>query len=196
MRLFLTIILSVAVLWLCAFAVFILQMQLPASEPQERADALIVLTGGKQRLERGFELLAKGGAPVLFISGVGEKVTVDEMLQAHATPAIRDAIARSHAEIVLDHTASSTQTNAEQTAAFVRQRGYLTIRLITGHYHMPRSMVEFRAALPGVVIYREPVVPDSLAHHPWWSDADSRHLIWQEFHKYLAANGRLVLRHL
>ena len=196
MRIFFTILLSIAVLWLCAFAVFLLQMQLPASEPQERADALIVLTGGKQRLERGFELLAKGDAPVLFISGVGEKVTLDEMLQAHATPAIRDAIAKSRAEIVLDHAASSTQTNAEQTAAFVRQRNYLTIRLITGHYHMPRSMVEFRAALPGVTIYREPVVPDSFAHHPWWSDADSRHLIWQEFHKYLAANGRLILRHL
>ncbi len=196
MRFIATILLSLMILWSGAFAMFLVLMALPANAPQERTDALIVLTGGKQRIERGFTLLAQGGAPVLFISGVGEKVTVEEMLAAHATPAQRAAITASHAEIVLDHAASSTQTNAEQTAAFVRQRGYLTIRLITGHYHMPRSLVEFHAALPGVVIYREPVVPDSLAHHPWWSSADSRRLIWQEFHKYLAANGRTILSHL
>jgi uncharacterized SAM-binding protein YcdF (DUF218 family) len=192
MRWFLTLILAALALWGAAFAVFMAAMYVPPASTDQPTDALIVLTGGNGRVERGLSLLADGAAPVLFISGVGEKVTLMEMLAAHASRETREKILHNGSEIIFDYAASSTQTNAAQAAEFVRDRHYQSIRLITGHYHMPRSMVEFHAALPGVTILREPVVPNKLARTPWWRDPAGRRLIWQEFHKYLAASFRVL----
>lgn len=193
MRLLLRTVFAIAALWGAAFFVYLLSMYMPADDADLRADALIVLTGGNARVERGFELLSEESSSVLFISGVGANVTLPEMLAAHTSDPVRRTIVREQPQIVFDYDAASTQGNASEAAAFVRRRGYGTIRLITGHYHMPRSMVEFRAALPGVTILREPVVPDSFARTTWWQDPPSRRLIWQEFHKYLAARGRVLL---
>lgn len=196
MRHLFTLVLAGAVLWAASFAVYLGHMYMPADPAHQKADALVVLTGGNARVERGFALLADDAAPVLFISGVGENVTMMEMLAAHTRPAMREQILAGGGEIIFDYAASSTQTNASEASNFVRERGYHTIRLITGHYHMPRSMVEFHAALPGVEILREPVVPESLAARPWWRDAASRRLIGQEFHKYLAASFRTFIDRL
>ena len=193
MRFILTLMLAVPLLMAGAFGVFLLSMQMPPSGPDEHTDALVVLTGGSARVERGFALLAENAAPVLFISGVGPNVTQAEMLTAHTNRATREAILARDAEIVFDYEAQTTRTNASEAADFVRERGYKNIRLITGHYHMPRSLVEFHAALPGVTILREPVMPESLVRRSWWKDVSSRRLIWQEFLKYLAANGRILL---
>ena len=193
MRWLLTFALLVLLLWGVACCAFLISMNMPASDSSERADALIVLTGGNGRVERGFTLLADQSAPVLFISGVGAKVTLAEMLAAHAKPATRDRILHLGSEIVFDYKASSTQTNASEAADFVRQRGYKTIRLITAHYHMSRSLLEFDVALPGVRILREPVVPESFAKQNWWSDPAARRLVWQEFLKTLAASFRIVI---
>jgi uncharacterized SAM-binding protein YcdF (DUF218 family) len=194
MRWVLGTVLAVALLWCAGFLLFLGRMALPAEHPDTRTDALIVLTGGSTRVAHGFELLARQSAPVLFISGVGANVTRQEMLAAHATPAMRERIAELSAEVVFDYNASSTQTNASEAASFVRERQYRSVRLITAHYHMPRSMMEFQAALPGVIILREPVVPERLASTRWWNDASGRMLVVQEFHKYLAARGRIWLQ--
>lgn len=180
-------------LWCGAFFVFLMGMSMPAADAKKQADALIVLTGGNARVERGFVLLAQEAAPVLFISGVGKNVTLAEMLAAHTTQPVRTEILRRGSEILFDYDASSTQTNASEAAEFIRSRDYTSVRLITAHYHMPRSLVEFRAALPGVMILREPVVPESFAKAQWWGESDGRRLILQEFHKYLAANGRILI---
>lgn len=192
MRFLLATLLTGLLLWAAAFAVFFGTMMLPAADPDEKTDVLIVLTGGNARVERGLTLLAEGAAPVLFISGVGHNVTMAEMLAAHTKPEKKNAILKSEAEIVFDYAASSTQTNAREAAAFVKKRRYRSVRLITGHYHMPRSLVEFRAALPGVKIIREPVVPETFNGN-WWRDASARTLIFAEFHKYLAASARVLL---
>jgi len=190
MRWIIRIIVVAWALYCVAFFVYIAAMYAPSDDAARRTDALIVLTGGNARVEHGLSLLAQQSASVLFISGVGPNVTLAEMLAAHTNQARRNEILNIGSEIVFDYDASTTQTNASEAAAFVRKRKYTSIRLVTAHYHMPRSMVEFHAALPGVTILREPVVPDSFAHKHWWRDRQSRLLIWQEFHKYLAASAR------
>lgn len=193
MRWLIGLIVAVIALWGAAFLVFVATMSMQADRADEPSDALIVLTGGNARVERGLSLLAAESAPVLFISGVGPNVTLAEMLAAHTTPLVRDAILERGFEIVFDYDAQSTQANASEAAEFVRERGYQRIRLITAHYHMPRSLLEFRAALPGVTILREPVVPESFARTAWWRDAAGRRLVGQEFHKTLLASGRILL---
>ena len=183
---------TAALLWAMAFAVYLVRMEHVATDPDIKSDALIVLTGGNSRVEHGFALLANGSAPVLFISGVGANVTTNEMLVQHATPAIRNQITHRGGTIIFDYKASTTQTNAEQAAAFVRAHHYQKIRLITAHYHMPRSLLEFHSALPEVTILAEPVTPDEFKTANWWENETMRSLVLQEFHKYLAAQLRIM----
>lgn len=159
-----------------------------------KAEALVVLTGGSARVERGLAALAAGEAPLLLISGVGEQATVTEILNAHATPAIHDAIDARGGEIILDHFARSTISNAQESAKFIHQRGIRSIRLVTANYHMKRSLHEFRAACPDIEIIADPVFPEGFNQQRWWQDHNTRRLLFSEFYKYGAALIRDMIR--
>ena len=50
-----------------------------------------------------------------------------------------------------------TRSNAAETAAWVRKRGYKSIRLVTSAYHMQRAELELRSELdPKVEILPDP----------------------------------------
>src|SRR3546814_2931561 len=57
--------------WVLGFAWFALLLPLPAA-PQ-KTDAIVVLTGGPGRIDRGLEMLEKGDAKRLLISGVARE---------------------------------------------------------------------------------------------------------------------------
>ena len=61
----------------------------------------------------------------------------------------------------------------------MRQRGYHSLRLVTGGYHMPRSLLEFSEALPEAEVVPHPVFPDSQgpAARRIEDDADVRDVI-------------------
>lgn len=180
--------------WVLGLVVFVHGLPTRATASSVRTDAIIVLTGGSARVERGFAMLAEGAAPVLFISGVGKDVTLQEMLLEHANLKTREAIADLGASIVLDHVALTTQTNAREAAQFVRERNFHSVRLITAHYHMPRSMAEMQNALPEVKIIADPVFPSGFRRDQWWRHKNSRDLVLSEFHKSLAVLFRPILQ--
>lgn len=195
MRMLSFILFAIIAFWVLGLAVFVHSLPTEPTPASVKTDAIIVLTGGNARVERGFAMLAEGAAPVLLISGVGKHVTVQEMLMEHASAATREAIRDRGASIVLDHVALTTQTNARESAQFVRERHFKSIRLITAHYHMPRSMAEMQAALPDVEIVADPVFPAGFRRDQWWRHKTSRDLILSEFHKSLAVLFRPVLQH-
>ena len=175
-----------AILWSAALAWFVHTMPAQNDVADTRVGALVVLTGGEDRVEYGLTMLADGMAPVLFISGVGAKATEEEMLSSHATANVRERIYEAGAEIILDHEAKSTVSNADQAANFIRKRGITTIRLITANYHMKRSMREFRNAIPEITILADPVFPSGFRRDEWWQHENTRRLVFSEFHKYFA----------
>src|SRR5207253_946552 len=71
------------------FAVFAMTLPKPAGD--EPTDAIVVLTGGTGRLERGFDLIQRRVAGQMLISGVERTVRPQE-LAAHynVTPALFD----------------------------------------------------------------------------------------------------------
>lgn len=180
--------------WALGLALFVHAMPQESTSATVKTDAIIVLTGGNARVERGFHLLAEGSAPVLMISGVGKNVTLAEMLVTHSTPAIAADIERRGGSVVLDHVARTTQSNAREAAQFVRERGYGSIRLITAHYHMPRSMAEMQRALPEVRIVPDAVFPAGFRRDQWMQHKTSRDLVLSEFHKYIAVKLRPWIR--
>lgn len=151
-------------------------------DPDRKTDAIVVLTGGSERLAEGRKLLSHHLAKKLFISGVYRGVEVDELLNANqADPRLVSCC------IVLGHTAENTRGNALETAAWMAKEGYHSLRIVTANYHMPRSLLEFKSLMPDVEIISHPVFPGNVKVHDWWRWPGSASLIASEYNKYLFA---------
>ncbi|WP_245689473.1 YdcF family protein [Roseospirillum parvum] len=152
--------------------------------------AIVVLTGGSERLTAGVDLLAEDGQRVLFISGVNR--AVDAATLAHQLgPAAEAALAEGRLEI--GHAARNTPGNAAEVAAWASRRGIDGLILVTAAYHMPRSLFELRRALPGVRIVPHPVFPASVRQGDWWRWPGTSLLLAGEYTKYLLTRGRHLL---
>ncbi|MGH7185259.1 MAG: YdcF family protein, partial [Pseudomonadota bacterium] len=90
-------------------------------------------------------------------------------------------------KVVLGHAAQDTAGNAAETAAWARREGIASIRLVTANYHMPRSLIEFRRAMPGIAILAHPVFPDRFKDREWWRWPGTFALMVREYDKYLLA---------
>ncbi|MGE5515593.1 MAG: YdcF family protein [Bacteroidota bacterium] len=176
---------AVAGMWFMGFLWFVATLPSRVEDVTTRTDAIVVLTGGSERLTTGIALLHDGLAGRLFISGVHRGVDVADILKAARSehPDLAGAI-------VLGHAADDTVGNASETARWVAQEGVGSLRLVTGAYHMPRSLVEFRHALPGVAIVPHPVFPDTVKSREWWRWPGTAALLATEYSKYLAAEIR------
>ncbi len=170
------------IVWLIGLWEFAADLPRDIANPDEATDAIVVLTGGSQRIEGGLRLLAEGKAKKLFISGVYRGVDVTELLKtSRQSP---DAVACC---VVLGHTADNTVGNARETAQWMASEGFRSLRLVTASYHMPRSMLEFSRAMPDKEIVPNPVFPDALREVPWWRTRTGALLMASEYTKYLVA---------
>jgi uncharacterized SAM-binding protein YcdF (DUF218 family) len=166
-------------LWVVGLLWFVHSSLTMASDPS-RTDAIVVLTGGRLRLEAGLDLLGAGRAQKLFVSGVNPHVDRIELMRV-AGHADDDDLNR----IVIGHDADNTLGNARETAGWMQQEGYSSLRLVTSWYHMQRSLLEFQRAMPQTRIVAEPV----FAGHEgeaWSGWIDVGMLTVSEYDKYLA----------
>lgn len=144
-------------------------------------DAIVVLTGGSQRVQTGLQLLAAGKAKKLFVSGVYHGTDVAALLRVQRQSP--DAV---QCCLVLGHTADNTYGNALETAAWMRQEDFHSLRLVTANYHMRRALLEFSRAMPETRIIPHPVFPDTVRER-WWAWPGTLDLIIGEYDKYLWA---------
>ena len=178
--------------WLFGFLNFVGDIEAlgdPALQPSfEQTDALVVLTGGSERLATGINLLESGAAKKLFISGVHKKLSLEEILRGQPVPASLRACC-----IVLGYRANSTIGNAEETRDWMRAEHFTSLRLVTAKYHIPRSLLLFRAAMPEITILSHPVSPDKIRLDEWWLHPRTIELLAQEYTKYLLSLVRIAL---
>jgi uncharacterized SAM-binding protein YcdF (DUF218 family) len=152
-----------------------------APSSAQATDAIVVLTGGAARLKAGLVELEAGRARKLFVSGVNPRVELSELLRTAGQPA-----SAVECCIVLGYAADNTLGNAAETRQWMEREGYRSLRLVTANYHMRRSLLEFRRAMPHVDIVAHPVFPDTFMRDSWWSWPGTLALIVSEYHKYLA----------
>jgi uncharacterized SAM-binding protein YcdF (DUF218 family) len=182
------ILVSLVIFWLIGGVLFIETLPGKVDDPDTASDAIIVLTGGGDRIEAGIALLATKRAKKLFISGVYRGVDVNELLRMS-----RQIPDRVECCIVLGHGADNTVGNALETAEWMEKEKYSSLRLVTASYHMPRSLLEFRAAMPTTIIIPHPVFPERVKLEDWWRHSGTTALLIGEYHKYLAARVRYLL---
>lgn len=177
-------ILTFLALWALGLAAFIFLIPTSATQDTTNTDAIVVLTGGGLRLERGLSLLIEGRAPLLFVSGVKEGVQLSALLHNKEVEAL--ASKAPLAKIELGYKARSTLQNAEETTEWVIAHKIKSLRLVTASYHMPRSYWVMKHAMPDVAITPEPVFPAEFYRNGWWLTQNGLTLVVSEYHKYLA----------
>lgn len=187
-----TLFLAAALAWSAGFLQFVAGLpRANTAPPDGTVDAIVVLTGGSGRLDAGLALLEAGRAEKLFVSGVYQGVDVAALLKLSQT-APRDL----DCCIVLGYAADDTTGNATETAQWVAEEGFRSLLLVTANYHLPRSMLEFRAAMPDIEIEAWPVHPPKVEIADWWRWPGTAKLLAGEYTKYLAARLRIWLRGL
>ena len=172
--------------WVYGFVLFIEQIPERVLDPETRTDAIVVLTGGSNRLDTGVRLYRSAMGKKLFISGVNAHVQSRDILP-------EESLISESADccIELGYEARDTIGNARETANWATKEKLHSLRLVTASYHMPRSLLEFRHALPDARIIPHPVFPESFHRHQWWRWPGSAKLALIEYHKFIFAHLRL-----
>lgn len=155
MRWLIRLIALVPLVWALGFAAFTIFLPKPSSDTIV-TDAIVVPTGAPGRIARGAELLAKGRAGRMFISGVDRSASAASIARVGGLD--RRLFA---ARVEVGHEASNTRANAEETIAWLAARKAKSVRLVTTDWHMPRARFELdQLAPPGLRIVDDAVVSD------------------------------------
>ena len=159
--------------WAIGFLWFVVALPRPADEAV-RTDAVIVPTGGAGRIARGLEVLDKGLAEKLLVSGVDPEVKPGEFAAEFGVSDEEMACC-----VTLGHDAVDTRSNAAETAKWVARNEVRSLRLVTTDWHMRRTAGELDRALPDNVT----VIRDAVPSQPQFAT------LFLEYHKLLASRA-------
>jgi len=149
-------------------------------KPETRADGIVAMTGGAQRIGDAIDLLAQGYAKRLLISGVNERTSREEI--SRLNPGQRRLF---DCCVDLDYRARNTIGNAIETRRWAEQNQFESLIIVTSNYHMPRTLVELDHALPNLQKIPYPVAA-TIDPHAWWRNPAAARVLFSEYVKFLA----------
>lgn len=164
--------------WTAGFAAFCYRIYHFTIDAETKTDAIIALTGGKNRLAEAVKLLNEGKAEKLLISGVQKNISLNELKQRP------DVAIKTSRPITLEQKSTNTVENAKETTDWIKENDVDSIRLVTSNYHILRSEEEFRALDQQLKIIRHPVYSENVSAQ-WWKNTGSFCLLAAEYTKYL-----------
>ncbi len=143
----------------------------------QKVDAIVVLAGGKGRVEEGVRLFRASRAEHLFFIGVDPSVIKSDLYRPkHGDP--------SADKVVLEKASRNTLENSIFGRDLIVRSGIHSVLLITSRYHLKRASILFRNSLPrDVTIIPYPVDSVNLKES-WWNHGGSFQLLFREFYKY------------
>jgi uncharacterized SAM-binding protein YcdF (DUF218 family) len=122
---------ALAIAWLAATAVLFVW---PSSDAPGKADAVVVLSGGRDtRLDPALKLMQRGVAPVLVISGAGYDAKWKK-----ARALCRNG-ARGFRVLCFNPKPYSTRGEARSIARLAQQHGWQRVDVVTSRYHIFRA---------------------------------------------------------
>lgn len=158
-------------------------------DPFPETDAIVALTGGSlDRLTTGMDLLEAGHGRRLLISGVNPKVTDKEIAALlHGGPTLFACC------VDIGRSAEDTLGNASETAAWAKRNGFHSLIIVTDDYHVPRSLLELKLAMPDVTLTPYPVPTRTTKPGVWGADVGAATRLGGEYVKYLIIRLREAL---
>ncbi|MDC3090763.1 YdcF family protein [Rickettsiales bacterium] len=109
--------------------------------------AIIVLTGGKGRFEKGLSILKSDISERLFVSGVFPGLDIKSKYISDD-----DESELFNCCIYYGNEAINTNQNADEVKKWIENYPINTIFLVSSYYHLPRSKIIFENKMPGVNI--------------------------------------------
>lgn len=164
-----------------------IRLQDDGLNPNLKADGIVVLTGGTERVPAGLDLLQNGFAPRLLISGVDPRADGENLLNNHP------AKSKLSCCITLGVFAEDTHGNAKEAAGWVKKYSIKSLIVITSNYHMRRALLEFHQALPETTIHHYSVNPREAHIDEWWAHPGTASLMMEEYNKLLLAFVKAAL---
>ena len=159
-----------AILYVLAFAMFAVTLGRPAPNDAPKADAIVVITGGKGRIEHAAALLDQGKGKRMLIAGADPSVRkVDLVRRLGGKQKFFDCCVDLGSESV------DTRSNAEEAKRWIERRNYRSVRLVTSDWHMRRARYEFNRQLGRGV----KIIPDAVRTEPNFMT------LFGEYNKYL-----------
>jgi uncharacterized SAM-binding protein YcdF (DUF218 family) len=154
-------------------------------------DAIIVLTGGENRIIDGLKLQKKYHIKKLFISGVDDNSSLTEILNS-----LNSEEEFSRTNIELGYSAKSTLGNRKEAEEWAKKNKIRTIILVTSNYHIPRSYLLFKTSkvIESIILY--PSFGNKFKTENLFKDKYSSSLIISEFIKYLACKWSIFISDL
>ena len=123
--------------------------------PSQKSEniGIVVLTGGKNRIEKGVDLLSKGYGDKLLISGVfmPSEIEAKFSLEKEKKELFRCCV-------FFDQRSRNTLENAQEVDKWLKEnKDIKTIILVSSYYHLPRSIMIFEKEISSKVkIYPKP----------------------------------------
>ncbi len=151
-----------------------------------KADGIVALTGGDSRIKEAVKILSEKKGERLLITGVHPATTrrvLKALIPKHST--------MFECCIDIDHAARNTIGNAVAAKAWVSNQRFSSVIVVTSSYHMPRSLVELRRAMPDVKLVPFPVAPRNFHIEEWWAYPGTMRLLAMEYLKFIASVARL-----
>lgn len=158
----------------------------PVPATTTKADGIVVLTGGENRLHEAASLFSKGVSEHLLVTGVNPTLSLPSFQKVLGLPA--DMV---DCCVAIDRAAADTIGNALATRQWNKQLNAKSLIIVTGALHMPRAIKELSHALPDVNLIAAPVnVPEGEA---WWRNRARLRDMLREYMKFTAIIGRDIL---
>lgn len=161
------------------FMGFVFTIESVEHAPSRRADAIVALSGDRQRVRKAVDLLTRGYGGRLLITGIDN---ADEIARQYA----------GHQRLFeccvdVNQASHSTREDAAQTGRWVREHGLRSILVVTSNFHMRRTLIELDHTLPGVRKIPHPVAMERADLLEWWRNPRALKLIAGEYAKLVAA---------
>lgn len=137
--------------WVLGFITFLILIPSPNKNISEikKVDAIVILTGDYLRLEKGVEAFFNSDAKKILISGVHKHTPKKAVLRRIKQLVKKDV---KPEELYLGNIANSTISNATEAKIFMDLNKYKSLNLVTSNYHIPRSLMLFKRAMPNYEI--------------------------------------------
>ena len=182
-------VLTIFIAWALGFVLFTRYINSFDIDTNTKTDAIIVLTGGRNRISEGIRLLNENLADKLFISGVPENISIGQIEKQAKIKADDEN------KIELGRKAKNTIENAIETEEWIKKNNIKSIRLVTSSYHIPRSLQEFIVYVTmgnDLEVVLNPIYSPNV-NHKWWKSWGTFRLLMMEYNKFLIV---YVCRHL
>ena len=167
-------------LWLCGLILFENKINGYDKDEQRKTDAIVVLTGGRNRIAESIRLLNDNLAEKLFISGVSDNVSITD-IEAKVKIHINNP-----EKVELGYKAHDTIGNAREIKEWIEKNNITSVRLVTSNYHLPRSMVELNALNMPLEVLPHPVYSDRISDK-WFTSWGTFKFMCSEYNKFLIA---------